>query len=47
MQAEGLNVMNGKTRGNWDGKYMYVEIRENAMIDCVFVNKSAQKSHRI
>jgi len=47
MQGERLNVMNVKTRGDWDGEYTYVEVRGNAMIDYVFVNESAQKSHRI
>jgi len=44
IQGEGLNVMNGKTR---DGEYTYVEVRGNAITDCVFVNESVQESHRI
>lgn len=40
MLEGGLNVLNGKTEGDWEGEYTYVGARGSTVIDYIFVNNS-------
>ncbi|XP_020289886.1 uncharacterized protein LOC109857707, partial [Pseudomyrmex gracilis] len=39
MIENGLNVLNGRTNGDWDGEFTYVGARGSTVIDYVFVNE--------
>lgn len=38
--------MNGRTGGDWEGKFMYVEVRGSSIIDYRIVNKEIFKRIR-
>lgn len=38
--------MNGRTGGDWEGKFMYVEVRGSSVIDYRIVNKEIFKRIR-
>lgn len=39
MQERSFSIMNGKTRGDWEGEYTYVGARGNTVIDYISVNE--------
>lgn len=42
LQGEGFNVLNGRTKGDWEGEYTYVGARGSTVIDYIFVNEKIQ-----
>lgn len=45
MKGLGLEVLNGKTKGDWEGEYTYVGVRASTVIDYIFVNEKIR--HRV
>ncbi|EZA59688.1 hypothetical protein X777_16573, partial [Ooceraea biroi] len=38
IQEKGWHILNGKTKGDWEGEYTYIGARGNSVIDYVIVN---------
>jgi len=40
IMEKGWMILNGRTEGDWEGKYTYVEVRGSSVIDYVIVNEA-------